>query len=198
MNSGYFISRNKRSYLKVTENFINMWKFENKMRNLFLIRDASFNKDGYLTESYGNGGKHKVEQIVKQMHDIIDEQMQKISYKKSKNGLYLLYSPEIVTKQTAEIIKDSFELKKESFNEEDDLWIDVKYSLKNAKNIDNIIKSYDDYFSIVVCAHNNFITHYKNHIIKTKSIKGERFKIENNRPGIHFDLKFLTYKILFG
>ena len=121
------------------------------MRNLFLIRDAGVKGNGYLTESCDNSGKYKIEQIVKQMQDIIAKQMQETNYKESKNGPYLLYSAEPVVEQTAKIIKDKFELKQESFDEEKSLWLDGKKYLKKAfGTIDGIIASHDNYFSIVV------------------------------------------------
>lgn len=166
------------------------------MRNLFLIRDASVNLRGDLTESCGNSGKYKIEQIVKQMYDIIAKQMQETSYKESKNGLYLLYSPELVAQQTAKIIEDRFGLKQESFDEEKDLWIDRKEYLEKAfGTIDNIITLHDNYFSIVVCANKDFITPYKNHIFETESIKGRNFQMGKGQ-GIHFDKELGTSKLL--
>ena len=167
------------------------------MRNLFLIRDASVNLRGKLTQSCDNSGKHKIEQIVKQMYDIIAKQMQETSYKESKNGLYLLYSAEPVAEQTAKIIKDKFGLRQESFEEKEELWLDEKKYLEKALHtVDDIIALHDNYFSIVVCANNEFIIPYKNHIIKTESIEGKRFKITQKYPGAHFDLKLGTYKVL--
>lgn len=169
------------------------------MRNLFLIRDASVNLSGDLTESCDNSGKYKIEQVVEQMYDIISKQMQEISYKKSKNGLYLLYSPEPVAKQTAEIIKDRFRLKLGSFDEEKDLWIDEKEYLENAfRTINKIITLHEDYLSIAVCANKDFIRPYKNYIFEKKSIKKRGiFQMEKGQV-IHFDFELGTYKLLFG